>query len=40
MSEVLMSTPGFIVDIFLMKRDYDDEQHRLKRVKMAEWGDD
>jgi len=40
MSEALTSTPGFVVDMYLMKRDYDDEQHGLKRVKMAEWGED
>ena len=40
MSETLMSTPGFVVDVFLMKRDYDDVMHGIKRVKMAEWGED
>jgi hypothetical protein len=27
------TNPGRILDLFLWKRDYDDEQHRLKRER-------
>jgi len=40
LDETLASTPGFVMDMFLMKRAYDDEQHGLKRRKTAAWGDD
>ncbi len=31
-AEAWETTPARIWDLFLMKREYDDEQHRLKRV--------
>jgi hypothetical protein len=27
------SEPGFVMDMFFMRRKYDDEQHMLKRKK-------
>lgn len=28
-----MTNPGRIADLYLWKRDYDDEQHGIKRIK-------
>ena len=38
--EIKASAPGFILDMYLMRMRYDDEQHGIKRKKAAEWGDD
>lgn len=40
LSEALESAPGFVMDMYLMKRQYDDQQHGIKRKKTAEWGED
>lgn len=31
MEEILSSEPGFVMDMFFMRRAYDDEQHMLRR---------
>lgn len=35
----MASAPGFVIDLYLMRRDYDDEQHGLTRRTAAEWED-
>jgi hypothetical protein len=34
LSEVLASQPGFVLDMYLMRRKYDDEQHFIKRKRV------
>jgi hypothetical protein len=29
--KIMMMNPGTIIDLYLWKREYDDEQHQLKR---------
>ena len=33
MDEMAHMQPGLIIDLFLMRRLYDDEQHRIKRSR-------
>lgn len=40
LGETLASAPGFVLDMYVAKRDYDDEQHGIKRKKQNAWGDD
>lgn len=40
LSETLRSAPGFVLDMYLMRRDYDDQLHGIRRKKLNEWGDD
>lgn len=37
LGEILASTPGFVADLYIMRRKYDDEQHGLKRSSATEW---
>lgn len=37
LEEILASTPGFVADMYIMRRKYDDEQHGLKRSSATEW---
>lgn len=37
LGEILASTPGFVADMYIMRRKYDDEQHGLKRSSATEW---
>jgi hypothetical protein len=32
-TEAWLSNPGKLVDLYLWRREYDDEQHQLKRTK-------
>ncbi len=32
-SEVMRSCPGFVLDMFVLRRAYDDEQHQIKRER-------
>lgn len=38
--EILASSPGFVADMYIMRRRYDDEQNRIRRKSTAAWGDD
>ncbi len=38
--EAWLSNPGKLVDLYLWHREYDDEQHQLKRVKGGNNNDD
>ena len=38
-TEAWLSNPGKLVDLFLWKREYDDEQHQLERAKGVEVDD-
>lgn len=38
LQETLASTPGFILDIYLMRRKYDDAQHGITRKQADEGG--
>jgi len=40
LKETLASTPGFILDVYLMKRAYDDAQHGITRKHADEGGKD
>ena len=40
LSETLDASPGFVLDLFLMRRKYDDEQHFIKRKHASEWSDE
>lgn len=40
LEETLTSTPGFIADMYIMRRRYDDEQHGIRRKNAAAWGGD
>lgn len=31
LGELTKLAPGFVIDLFLLRRDYDDEQHAIKR---------
>lgn len=37
LEETLASAPGFVADLYIMRRRYDDEQHGLKRSSATEW---
>ena len=37
LEETMESAPGFVVDMYVMKRNYDDEQHGIKRKADAGW---
>lgn len=39
LTETLAAAPGFVFDMFLIKRKYDDEQHGIKRKAAGSWGD-
>ena len=39
LTETLRSAPGFVMDLFIQKRNYDDEQHGIKRRCAYEWSD-
>lgn len=39
MQEASTTEPGFVVDLFLARRRYDDEQHGIKRTSATEWSD-
>ena len=34
--EILRTPPGMVLDLFLYRRDYDDQLHRLTRKKKEE----
>lgn len=38
LAETLASTPGFVADMYIMRRRYDDEQHGIRRKSSAAWG--
>lgn len=40
LTETLASPPGLVLDMYIMRRTYDDEQHRLKRKSLYAWEDD
>lgn len=40
LDEVLASPPGFVLDMYIMRRNYDDEQHGIKRKSAYAWEDD
>lgn len=31
LSEIMRTPPGMVLDLFLYRRDYDDQLHRLRR---------
>lgn len=31
--------PGFLIDLFLARRDYDDDQHGIRRTRAGGWED-
>lgn len=33
LTEMRMRTPGFVCDMFLLRRRYDDEQHGIRRKR-------
>lgn len=33
LAEMRRHTPGFVIDMYLMRRKYDDEQHGIKRKR-------
>lgn len=37
LEEILASRPGFVADMYIMRRNYDDEQHGIKRKSAAAW---
>lgn len=40
LSETLDASPGFVLDMFLMRRRYDDEQHFIRRKTGSEWSEE
>ena len=34
--QTMRTPPGMVIDLYLYRRDYDDQQHRLKRKKKEE----
>lgn len=40
LAETLASPPGLVMDMYIMRRKYDDEQHGIKRKSSAAWEDD
>lgn len=36
-TEMQKLAPGFVIDMYLMKQRYDDEQHQLKRKSPYEY---
>lgn len=40
LEETLAATPGFVADMYIMRRRYDDEQHGIRRKNAAAWGGD
>lgn len=37
LEETLASAPGFVADMYIMRRKYDDEQHGIKRTSETAW---
>ena len=37
--ETLASAPGFVMDMYIARRNYDDEQHGIRRRTAYEWSD-
>lgn len=37
LGEILAARPGFAADMYIMRRQYDDEQHGIKRRSAAAW---
>lgn len=37
LEEVLGSAPGFVADMYIMRRKYDDEQNGIKRSCETAW---
>lgn len=37
LEEILGSAPGFVADMYIMRRKYDDEQHGIKRSSETAW---
>ena len=33
LEEIMRTPPGMVIDLYLYRRDYDDEQHMLTRKK-------
>lgn len=31
--EIMDMPPGLVIDLFIMRREYDDQQHRIERNK-------
>lgn len=40
LTETLRSEPGFVFDMYMARRAYDDEQHGLRRKRECEWSED
>ena len=38
-AETLSSAPGLIFDLYIQRREYDDQQHGITRKSAAEWSD-
>ena len=36
LDEIMRTPPGMVIDLYLYRRDYDDQQHRLMRKKKEE----
>ena len=39
MAETLSAAPGLVIDLFCTRRDYDDQQHGIKRENLTKWSD-
>lgn len=39
-AEALTTPPSMIMDLYLQRRDYDDQLHGIKRKRLAEWSDE
>ncbi len=40
LAETLASPPGLVMDLYIMRRNYDDEQHHIRRKSLYAWEDD
>lgn len=40
LAETLASPPGLVMELYIMRRNYDDEQHHIRRKSLYAWEDD
>ena len=39
-AEALETPPSMIMDLYLQRREYDDQLHGIKRKRLTDWSDD